>query len=373
MKVYYRFILFLLYLCSCQPPEKKVVIYGKVTGEIPAQIAYTNPINGVCNWQFTKNVEIDSSGSFSLELGLEKASFIKFKASDHKNGTLIAEPGKTYHILFDLDQDEGYFSVSGNNKKLHLIYNDLPDPEDIQVESIKYIRDTVAKNIKVTIEKEMQDQLTVFENLYGDHKITEAVYNLLTIDRKCYYGAAISTTMWIKYMQGKRGRGLQFTQEFDDLWYEIHHSNLIDHPELNKSPWFNYYAKSYIYFRQYQDGTFMTGEGDETPYTFHTDNAKKYLPAGIIEDYLSHYLHMISIQKSYEKELISLYNDFSSQYLESAYLPYISPNIEEIVEFYQVAASGFKENVKFIEGYQDITTLSEAVSKMDKGNIYIDV
>ncbi|GET28686.1 TlpA disulfide reductase family protein [Prolixibacter sp. SD074] len=66
-------------------------------------------------------------------------------------------------------------------------------------------------------------------------------------------------------------------------------------------------------------------------------------------------------------------NDFKTDYPESAYIPYISPLIDEIIEFHKTAESGFSEKTKFIKNYQNLNTLAEIANTLPQGKIYVDV
>jgi thiol-disulfide isomerase/thioredoxin len=102
-------------------------------------------------------------------------------------------------------------------------------------------------------------------------------------------------------------------------------------------------------------------------------DAKEYLPPEIREDYIANYLYDGSIQKEYEMELVKLFDDFKSDYPESKYIPYISPLIDEIIDFHKVSNSDFNENVKFVENYQTQNTLADIAKFLPEGKIYVDV
>jgi thiol-disulfide isomerase/thioredoxin len=373
MKEFNLVILLLLLMISCQSPQKKALVFGSVTGEVPETIKYTIPINGICNWSFAGEVKPDSIGRFSLELDINEVTFIKFNYAKRKYGTLIAEPGKTYNVFLDMQMDKEHFTVSGNSKDLHSIYNQLPNPIHIQFASRKYMRDTVANSIDSAIEEERKNEIAEFESLYNANKIPKDIFELLLIDRNCYYDATLSTIMWIKYLNAERGSGHAFTEEFDSLWRQVHEPGLINKPALHKSYWFNSYAECFIFYQQYLEGRFGVNTSRENPFTYHVANAKKYLPSGIVEHYFAHYLNQKASQKKYEKELVPLFQEFESDYPKSDYITYISPLIEEVSRFAKLAESEFKDDVKFLEGYQEISSLSEAAGKLGDGIIYIDV
>jgi thiol-disulfide isomerase/thioredoxin len=145
-----------------------------------------------------------------------------------------------------------------------------------------------------------------------------------------------------------------------------------------KSPWFPFYAESYVYFQEYINGIFTKEKLEILRETnqlekYRVSKAKEYLPPEVCEDYLAHYLYEESFQERYQKELIGLFDDFKTQYPESEYFPYITPHIDEIIRFYKTADSEFSEKTKFVEAYQKLNTLSEIAKALPPGKIYVDV
>jgi thiol-disulfide isomerase/thioredoxin len=371
-------IILLAGLSGCKHPEGKIVINGVITGKNPEKIEYTFPIHGVCNWYFTQSVQADSLGKFQISIVSGKPIFVKMKISGNIQGTLIAEPGKTYEIRFDPDNKANNFSVAGPGSVLQEAFNKLPHPEHIQIGAREFLRDSVAGKIKETIEQRRKAEIAVFEKLLSEKVISSKVLDLVQTDRNCYYDAVLATTAWIKNLMTIQGRGNHFTPEFENLWKDTFTHLLFSNPELVNSPWFNFYAESYIYYREFITGNFTKEKMEalresKLTKTYRVNKAKEYLPVEVLEDYLANYLYEESIQKQYEKELISLFDDFKAYYPESRYIPYISPFIDEIIEFHKTAESGFSEKTKFVENYQHLNSLTEIANTFPIGRIYVDV
>jgi hypothetical protein len=86
------------------------------------------------------------------------------------------------------------------------------------------------------------------------------------------------------------------------------------------------------------------------------------------ELYFANHLFEKSFQKEYEAELVTLYNQFKKSFPESKFSPFIEPYISEIVKFNNGVQNN--NNVKFVEKYQSINTLSEVAQKMGKPIIF---
>lgn len=360
-------------LFSCQNSKDKIVINGEIIGGTPVKVEYTLPIHGICNWYFKESVLPDSLGKFQIEVESDKAIFVKLRTSSDKQGTLIAEPGKTYDVLFDLASKEKTFSVTDKSALAQETFNKFPNPEHIQLGAREFLRDTVTSKMKETISQRRTSEIAEFEKLLADKSISRDVFDLVKADRNCYYDALMATIAWIKDYITIQGRENVFTREFEDLWKETFKQPLISDNEIVRSSWFNFYAETYIYFMQYMNGDFTKEKWKEMNKTIWVHDAKEYLPSEIREDYIANYLYDGSIQKEYEKELVKLFDDFKSDYPESKYIPYISPLIDEIIDFHKASDSDFSENVKFVENYQNLNTLADIARSLPNGIIYVDV
>ncbi|MGV8093154.1 MAG: TlpA family protein disulfide reductase [Mangrovibacterium sp.] len=240
------------------------------------------------------------------------------------------------------------------------------------------MNDTAANAIQKTIEQRRTGEIAEFEKFLSDKMISQNVLDLVKTDRNCYYDALLTTVAWLKDYMTILGRENSFTDEFKKMWKETFKDPLFSNPEVLKSPWFRFYALNYIYFQEFLNGNFTKEKFDELngsqqPKTYRVSKAKEYLPATIREDYLADYLYEESFQKEYKNELIGLFEDFKTDYPESEYIPYISPMIDEIIEFHQVAGSGFSEKTKLVANYQHLNNLHEITGNLPDGKIYVDV
>jgi thiol-disulfide isomerase/thioredoxin len=363
-------------LFACQNSENKILIQGTITGEIPEKVDYTNPINGICCWRFTKSVSPDSSGKFQIEVESKKAIFLKIMASYDAQGTIIAEPGKTYTVCFDLNNKKEPFSVTDKSAVIHQTYSKFPDPVHIQVAAREFVRDTIATKIKDTVEQRKIAEIAEFEKMFSEKVISEDLLNLVKTDRNCYYDAVLATVAWLKDLYVIQGREKVFSKDFANLWEETFNESLFSNDEILNSPWFLDYAESYINFQEYIKGNF-TKEKLETLKTsqiknYHVNNAKEYLPPEVCEDYLAHYLYGEGFQKRYEVELIGLFDNFKTDYPKSEYIPYISPQIDEIVRFHEIVNSDFSEKTKFVEN-NTLSKIAKDLPSMPSGKVYVDV
>ena len=110
-------------------------------------------------------------------------------------------------------------------------------------------------------------------------------------------------------------------------------------------------------------------------YTHFSDEAKKYLYGKALEFYQARHIHFTCIQprSSFEKGLISLFDQFEKDYPRSEYAKYLKPYIDKIIKYHQLIEQPFDQAISFMENYETINTLEEAVKPLQGKKIYIDV
>jgi thiol-disulfide isomerase/thioredoxin len=84
-------------------------------------------------------------------------------------------------------------------------------------------------------------------------------------------------------------------------------------------------------------------------------------------------MYFVCYPHNYEKELISLFEQFTKDYPNSEYSKYIKPEIDEIVKYHQAIEGQFDETMRFMENYENINTLEEALKPLKGKKVYIDI
>jgi hypothetical protein len=191
-------VLILINLISCKTNPEVTSITGKVIGELPAEIIYTNPINGVCDLNFSQSVITDSLGNFNIYLNIDNPVFIKLFAKSRSTyqesePIIIAESGKKYELNIDLYNKEHPYSIEGENGEIQNFYNRLSrvNPRSCVYSFGKDISDM--PGLRTDLKEHKQKEISAITAFYENGEITEQVYQLLKLDREVYYGVALST------------------------------------------------------------------------------------------------------------------------------------------------------------------------------------
>lgn len=353
--------------------RSEVTITGKITGKNPAEVRYTVPINGVCNWSFSKSVMSDSLGNFQIKINVDKPAFVSFFVSREELNKIVIEPGVKYKVVVNIQENANKLTVLSPNKKGQEFYRTLPDPYDARDDVRKFSKDTTVQLLKNKIVTLKEAELSPMKKLLASKEITPAFYNLVKADRNCYYAAILSGVLSSKF------------DNIEDYPADMHQSLnnvFVDYPVNNKSLvnssfWYEY-AKSYLYFKEHENKDFNEQDLEDIikkglRNTHKIAEAQKRLTEPNLEYFKAAYIHYTAYQKKYEKELISLFDQFKKDYPRSSFTKYLEPQITPIVEFHKIAEQPMNPQIKFVENYEELNTLKEAVAQFKGQKVFVDV
>lgn len=372
---HFFFAVILFILTSCNGDKNKIVINGSIIGQIPETIFFTDPINSSFSWNFRDSIKPDSLGNFQIIVDSEDPLFFGLAIPNEISGLLLLEPGETYSVSFDLSQEERKFLVNDKSKELQTLCQKFPEVYTIDDYALVYVDDTSALEIKTKLDKKKNEALLDFKKLYQEKKISEKIFNFITLDRQAFYDAILGKIIWIKGIRSVQFHENLFTPEIADLWKELFKNPLFNNPDFKRTISCCSYAENYIYFKEYMNGVFSQEQWDKinnsNPITYYQNKAKHYLPSDLHELFLANNLFEKSFQKHYEAELIPLFNQFKASFPNTKFLSYIEPYMTDIVKFNNNVQNN--NNVKFLEQYQAMNKLSEVAQKIDKPIIFVDV
>lgn len=379
MKHYHLILTILLAgLFSCQTNKHEVIINGKILGEVPRKIEYTLPIDGVSSFAFKDSVQADSLGNFTIKIEIEKPVFVKILIPMKMNAPLLIEAGMDYDVVFNLAPGINNFEILSENRKGQDAYKALPNPGHAQIGARDFLKDSVASDIKSKIKTLRDNEIAQFDTLLSNGDISDGFYQLVKMDREVYYATIQGTVALIKKYEDLRLNNGIFSPEIKQMWKESFAETTPTSNNLMRSPWYFPLVENYILCKEYTDESFDYNKLKETfdkglRHTHSIEEAKKYLSSTMLEYYTASYLYNEAIQKQYEKELISLFEDFKKDFPNSEYTRHIEPLIDPIVDFHKKKDAPYSKDVHFIPDYENINSLSESVKSLKGRKVYVDV
>jgi thiol-disulfide isomerase/thioredoxin len=380
--------------------KQDVIINGEISGKEITKIEYTVPINDIFNGLMVDSVIPDTSGRFRIVVPLEKSGFIilipcyRTAPFERTQGIIISKPGRTYKVVFDSNKDKDNFQVYGENEVALNKFNELPNPvrQNFGPGFNLYLKDSVASSIQEKICTQREAEIAIFKDMFDKGEITGDFLHLVQIDRYCYYATITAAVVYYKYYVSYLFSGRKLTREEDEMykyknemkgiWEEAFREADSLAEDLSRSPWWISYYKSYIYFKWLTNHDISLEKIQELADKsllgiYHINNgARKYLPDPLLESYFANYIFSICYLdgSTGNTDMVTLYDQFVTEYPDSRYTEYITPYIDKIMSYQKkVAETEFSRNVKFINDYQNIDNLKQSLSSFKGKKVYIDV
>jgi len=357
--------------------KSEISITGKITGSIPLKVEYTVPLNGVCFGGFKESTKTDSLGNFKITINVDKPSFVLINIPGKDGNKMVVEPGQKYRVAINNNNEES-FKISGPNEKGQDLYRSLPNPSFVEMEFGKFKSDTTISLLKSKIASLKSNDLTKFKTLLDLKEISPDFFNLVAADRNCYYSTILSrilSSQFKKYFP-------KYIAEFPSEKSQLLNSIFIDFPVNNEhlmssSFWYDY-TNNYLEWNEYSNKDFKLQElmdifKNGLLNTHNIEESKKRLSEPMLEYYYASYIFTKCIQRKYEKEFIALFEQFKTNYPQSAYTKYLEPQITPIIEFHRKAEKPINTKIKYADNYQNINSLKEAIAPFKGHKVYIDV
>lgn len=325
--------LILITLISCKTNQKETLITGKVIGELPTEIIYTNPINGICDWGYTQSVETDSLGNFRINLKIDNPVFIKFlvmgsSITEFDCPIIIAEAGKSYDLTIDTNKKENQYRFKGEIKNVQDYYNNLSriNPRSCVYSFGKDISDMTG--LRTDLKEQKQKEISEITAFYENGEISEPVYQLLKLDREVYYGIALSTLASINNVNFINNK-TEVPDLVFDIWKEA--NSMISQENQNILGANNIYDFLYLKFWYYIYTEIKYDNFEKTRGKFREENkgqtytldiANELFENEILEFFTAQYIISNSRrikQKKGDNEFPSIIDKFKENYPNSLY------------------------------------------------------
>lgn len=368
----------LVSLFGFQPKKNEIIIRGKITGDILAQLHYSLPIYGSVFEPFNTVASPDSFGNFQIIIHSETPAIVKLMIYGKGSTKLIVEPYEKYNIVITLSKDGNSFDVLGSTKEGQSMFNALPSPIFIEEEAKKFKNDSTVALLKNHLSILKAKDIAPFQMLLTKKEISQAFLELVQADRDCYYSALTANVLLQRFSEFFPDHLDSYPVDLKQFWGSLFvESPLTDKRLLNSTFWFDY-ARSYLNYKEYTDKDFgfQKLKGIYEAGVIHTHNidvAKENLSGMMLERYEAEYLFSNSLQQKHEKELITLFDKFKADYPKSEFTVYLKPMIDPIVSYHKIVDEPLREEIRFIANSESINSLSDCVIPFKGKKVYVDV
>ncbi|MBW6496875.1 MAG: hypothetical protein K0B09_00670 [Bacteroidales bacterium] len=329
---------FLLIFLGCNRFQtSQVTITGQFAGNTPEVLSYTVPVNGTVFEGFYEEVTLDSLGGFEIRLELEKPALINFRYFD--SPSLIVEQGKHYDIILNLSPDQK-LSIEGNLGKVQEFYTGLMHTHPRScIFSFGSHDPSEYLEIRRELQAELQKELNGFGEFLTMGEISEDVYALLVADRNVYYGTAQAVLASMNHLR-INGDGSSTPDDLMEIWEEAISMVSSDQPFFLRSLyaydylfmtfWFNLYSAL-----GYKEVVAIRAE-NRSQGLIHSNTielAKEYSSDMNLEFFIAAYIDQQYRFRFFDQDLITVFEQFKTDYPQSAYTPFLEPLMQEVIEY----------------------------------------
>ena len=306
------------------------------------------------------------SGKEKVEFRLRTRQpiFIYIQDIGENIGNLVnfpVESGRNYRLAYDGKT----YSFIGDGQEAQRLYAALPYYSHPQMAAGQYLRDTTLTAIKSKLDDFAASETAPFDSLYHAKGMSSRLHDLVVADRETYARLIMSTAGLLHSNRRRPELGEQLEQT-------AHDGLELDSDIVMATSAFYYLIERYadVQLMKRKDELMPLAEAGLVN-TMYVDEYKKVLTGRRLEAATAYQLYNAAIQKGFEKELITLYEDFAQTYPDNRLIPVLEPYIDEVRAYY--AERPDDPDIIFMEDTDSVSSLSELLSRFSGKKVYIDV
>ena len=362
--------------CISSCTTNKTTLIGSISENVP-YVLLSNPQIEVCHGAFLDTIFLDKKHQFKVKLDLQEDRFFIMRLPIlNETYTIPIQCGNSYSVTYNKAKG---FDTHGPNEEGIRLFQRL---QGMGVISGEYFSDE-SLSIEVINEQMKREELDQFRQLLNQQKISSGFYQLMDLDRTCYYAHKTAYDYSIIAMKAfsnkeqavdtirlkKALAAIQKTYE----QYRPNDTQWMKSPSWNMFAYFTYIkvAKQFLENRITQANASELFSGSKIP--FWIEQIKGSFTGNTLEAVMALFLDEFK-DIDYEVNSINTYINASQLFLESfpqsPYLPYFQKEIEQNIAAYQ--ATGFGPDVHFVED-GDIQTFKDLLTQFRGKKLYIDI
>lgn len=352
---------------GCMPEKKNSVLSGKVSESPDDKLTINLPIDGKFFAGNNQEINLESNGTYNTEIPSETTGLVSL-FSHFTPAYLFSDNQETFTVDF---QGENV-TYDSKNEKISQLFSELElfanvrstvDAEKhLDLESkIKYYSELLQSR-KKTLDKARKD-------LQLSNKGYEKLKNMLELKVADLQSADFFFTFRLFYEKTPEKRS-EFVTTYLKSWEELHQKAF-------NNPDFSAYGGQVAFISRHkmlQDikktGNLQFGSGEKPYFISEIDFIRTNLPKNLIEFAWANAMYEGIMQGKFEKDWITNFEEFKSQYPESKIIIPLSSYVDKIVEYHKEDKSFVAD---FVEGYENINTLDELFSKYEGKVLYVDI
>ncbi len=348
----FAFISIFLLLAACSRDAEVIV---KNTGGIPELVLRHSVPVGHANSVLIQDT-LSGTSELRFKIAAKHPAFISLQ--DVSDPSIIVYFPVQCGEIYKLDFDGSAFSFEEPGQDAQRLYADIPRYGHPQMEALSYTGNTDPVLVRTKLDSVRALQMAPFDSLLRTHKISPEMFDLIAADRECNVlsvMAQVGVLLGSDEIQTAAFDG--FNPDSDRMLGALGYFDLMEAYASRKL--MERRAEIMPLVRAGQINTLLIGE------------YKKVLTGERLESAYAYQWRFAAIQRRYEKELISLYEEFQQTYPYSPYLSAMQGYYEEICAFH--APKNLSDDIQFMTDTEGISTMDELLSRFVGKKVYIDV
>lgn len=363
-----------LFGCNEKRPAKITVHVKNGKNE---RIIVSKPVQDGYVYLNQDTIRIGDDSIWVLPIEIDKIGIATISVADQRCN-LILQPGDDLDVTFDAANPKGDLLFAGTNAAGQMHFNGINRmrnlyayewASDYTVAPLDTVADQMWQNFQNLADRDK----AVFFKLKEDNLINPAFQEFVEQDIQCYFMTQLS-----RLLVGNYRRHL-----FEDAPLYTDAAKLIDRtfqafPISEDVPRYLYGSgciESYLNgmsILPVSEGSLNLDDAF-TPKTNYA-NAIRHLKQPNLLEYA---LAMATLDrginnKAFDDQVVTFYADFVVRFPNSSFSPLLKPYADQVSDFREKIKQDFSSEVVFVEGYSDMKTLKELLSRFKGKNLFVD-
>ncbi|WP_156115584.1 TlpA family protein disulfide reductase [Psychroserpens sp. Hel_I_66] len=369
MRNLFAILLLTIVLVSCQKKETSKLTSITLEASVDSLDSpiFFRPINGIDVWDKNMDsLELIKDSIYYGEFNVKAPEYVRF-ILDKKRFKMFLLPNQNYKITLK----DGGILFFGDNAKGQQLYNEFKRTPTGSFSFLNdFDKDTTVVSVKNHVSDLKDKEISQIDKLLKQKEIDEEFYQLLNTDIDYYYANAIVSLA--DYRRGQVSK--EYKQSFENLMDSISktYSYSVKHKPQN---WTDYVMESKIYPEiqsQYSQEQRQEFYAKDSLHPIYMNIIQNLIEEPFREDLLANYILNSSKQTNYEQSLVSVFNEFKTDYPNSEFIQYLENDIDLIRAYQEKVKSDLPSSVTFVEG-ENINSLEDLLKEFKGQKLYIDV
>ena len=370
----YLFAVLTVVMASCAG-RGSTVEFSVAGSDDPLTLFVQRPFGSVAPGYglFTDTLELRPGVPVTLDVPVEEVSSLALSPGG-KITRMLLEPGKNYFVELD-NSDPAALRITVDDPAVQQ-YIDLQNTRNER--RFSSVRDYTAApldTVAVRMTENFEALAAADRELYAGLKMSRAMRDAVHAEIELYWALLQSQVFSDNFFRQER-RGVPMYAGYDEAWDELY-KKYPPSMRYAPHPWFTSYAREYTeYYLIYEDNVDMTSITSEAEFwKIKYDLIYKHVADGKTGEAVlaAMLIHDGINNKTREEELLAPIEKFVADYPASPMAAPVASFADDIRNYHRaIAENADSSGIRFVENYDTITTLDEALARFRGKPVFLD-